>query len=268
MISFNKPSRKSLTILSIISLLFLFIAIFLTVREAQRQQEIRQRASGPACQVTLAICRWDPLPGATAYTVRVTEVGTGVIIKPDQSVSSSTLLLLFPAQPEKTYKCEVSAQNSCGNGPVVASPLVICPGLPTPISTPTPIPGATSTPTPIVTPTSTPGPTAASTPTATPTPTPTPTPIPTSTPTPTPVPTATPTPVPTSTPVPLPTPTPVVIVVATPVPPVSQFTPVPTQIVIAQPSPTIVPTGINGPIWAGGFGLALIVFGFILILII
>jgi len=174
--------------LSIGLLVILIAGIIFTILQVQQQQEIRQRAQTPtSCQVTQAKCTWSPAANATQYRATVTDTVSGAIVI-DQS--TTTTQIIFPAQPGRTYRCTVYAQNECGAG---------LPGTGT--ST---CPGPTPTPTPII---------------ITQTPTPTPTPSPTVTQTPTPTPTTTPTPaIITTTPIPTP-----VVIVTTPIP-----TPTPT----------------------------------------
>lgn len=188
----------------------------------------------PACAVTQALCQWDPVPGATSYTVQVNDITADsdqqIVLGPT-TIDAPQTQISFPAAPGKTYECTVSAVNSCGTGSETSAQ-ASCP-LPsvTPSETPTPTPTTPPTHTPV--PTETPAP-----PTATNTPVP---PTATSTPIP---PTATSTPVPPTamnTPVPgqptnTPTPTTVVaqgVPTDTPVPGVATDT----------PTPTIVPTG-------------------------
>lgn len=217
-----------------------------------------------SCEVTQAICRWDDTQtGITRYHVKVTETGSGSEIF-NGWVNHPTAEYVFPASPDKTYKCDVYAENECGPGPTTSA-TTTCPGVsitPTPTSTPTPTPTLTPVP-PTLTPTLTPRPTA--------TPTPTPTPTPTETPAPTLTPTATPTgiPIPTSTPVP----TSIVtsISTSTPIPVAPTFTPTPTPVqYIAQvtPRPTLPPTGDSKTtIMLGVGGIILTIIGGLLLFI-
>jgi len=118
-----KLSKKTF---SILFLLLLIIGISATVYEVKRQQDIRQRAQQPsACTTVQATCRWDSTPNATRYFVTVTEVASGTTIK-SEWVTHPTTALTFSAEPGKTYRCNVSAENSCGQGPS-ATGQITCP---------------------------------------------------------------------------------------------------------------------------------------------
>lgn len=119
-----KLSKKTF---SILFLLLLIIGISATVYEVKRQQEIRQRAQQPplACTTVQATCRWDPTPNVTRYFVTVSEVASGTTIK-SEWVTHPTTALTFSAEPGKTYRCNVSAENSCGQGPS-ATGQITCP---------------------------------------------------------------------------------------------------------------------------------------------
>lgn len=182
---FGNSSRNAL--ISVVLLIILIVGIVFTILQVQQQQEIRQRAQTPtSCQVAQGRCTWSPTVNATQYRATVTDTVSGAVVI-DQS--TTTTQIIFSAQPGRTYRCTVFAQNGCGAG-LPGTGVSTCPG-PTP--TPTPLPTATPTPTP----------------TASPTPTPTPTPTVAQTPTPTPVViTTTPTPIIiVTTPIPTPTPT-------------------------------------------------------------
>lgn len=212
-----KLSKESRIILLLI---LTFASIPITLYLVRRQQTTSGRAQTLSCPVIQAICSWDSLPGASGYHVTIRGLNNQLITEKDLDISNTSLA--FPASPSQLYKCEVTARNTCGMGPV-ANAQTICPGVPNIISTPTP--------TPIPTPT----------PTQTPIPTPTPTPLPTPIPTPTPISTPIPTPIPTPAPTPTPTPTPRLIAVITPapiptaspevkIPPKTFVTPLPTPI--------------------------------------
>lgn len=182
-------------IIGVLAILFLIGAVLLTVWLSQKQQETRQQAQVTSCPVQFAICKWDSLGGGYTYKVTIVDATTGTIIAQNSIAATQ---LSFPASSGKTYRCDVSAVNSCGEGPKSSGTGSACPGVvaQAPVaSTPTPTP----TPTPTLTPTPTPA-----------TPTPTPTPVP-------------PTPAP-STPTPT-TPTPIAV---TPTPPHAQPTLTPT----------------------------------------
>lgn len=151
------------------------LSIFLS----QQQQDVRQRAAEPvpSCVSNQAKCTWDAVANATTYHYKIIDVSSNAVIS-EGDIPSSTTQIAFTSQANKTYKCIVSAVNTCGVGPE-GQAIATCSISPTPTNTPVPL----------------------STPTATPIPTPTATPAPTNTPIPTPTPTV---PVPTSTGCPLP----------------------------------------------------------------
>lgn len=171
-------------ILGTLGILLLMGAVAITVWLSQRQQELRQQAQQPgSCSVQQAICRWDSVGAGYSYKVNIVDSATGTII-----VSSSVTgtQLAFPAGTGKTYRCEVSAVNGCGEGEKTSSSNSTCPGAPQApaiASTPTPTPTPAPTPTPVP-PTPTPVAAVPATPTPTPAPvvivqTPQPTPQPT-----------------------------------------------------------------------------------------
>jgi hypothetical protein len=120
-------------------------------------------AKALSCSFEQASCSWDPVVGATNYNVVITEVDSGSVIKNEQVASTNTKIT-FPVIQGKTYKCDVSATNSCGALSPTASQSLLCQveGFATPAPTPTPPPqGAppTPAPTPVPTPVPTPAPT-------------------------------------------------------------------------------------------------------------
>jgi hypothetical protein len=206
--------------------------------------------SGPsACIADQSTCSWDPSQNAQSYHYKVTEVDSQTVLKEGDTAATQ---VTFTSEAGKTYKCEVTVTNSCGNSSNSSQTTKLCPlpsATPTPTPTTTPVPSATPTPTGTPTPTTTPAPssTPTPTPTGTPVPTKTPTPTPTNTPTPTetPVPSATPTPTSTPTPTDTPTPTETPVPSLTPTPtPTIEVTPTPTVIVMTTPTPTLPATGI------------------------
>ena len=85
-----KISKKVIIVSLVIALLVLIVGV--TVYLVQQQTNTQQKATQstitptpvstiPACEVTQAICRWDPVSNATQYTVAITEVGSGTVVK-------------------------------------------------------------------------------------------------------------------------------------------------------------------------------------------
>ncbi len=183
--------------------------------------------SGGICRPNVGTCSWDGATGATSYHFKITNTTDNDAVVLEGDVESSVTGIDFPSVPGKTYKCEVTAVNECGE----SEPSNTTSKCPLPSVTPTPGPSGTPTPTPKPSATPTPKPSA--------TPTLTPTPKPSATPTPS------PTPTPTRTPTNSPTPTPTFVVSSTPTP-----TPTTPQGGIETPIPTLPPTG--SPLVVGG----------------
>ena len=110
------------------------------------------------CQFDKAGCVWEPVSGATKYTVKVTEVETGANIA-NQTINAPTVKTSFPVVQGRTYKCEVSAINNCGATGGTNEDTLLCEAdafvSPTPVPTqaqppPTPTPLPTPTPAPPV----------------------------------------------------------------------------------------------------------------------
>lgn len=198
------------------------------------------------CRPNIGKCEWVQIPNriggaVTKYNYKVTDVGSGDVIKEGVSETSKDCSSDFPdfqtcqsvefqSKPGVTYKCEVTAKSECGTG-TPGSATSTCP-TPTPTPSPSPSPSPSSSPSP------------------------SPTPNPTEAPTETPIPTQTvaPTPVPTETVVITPAPTEIVVVVTQP----------PTE-AISTPIPTLPPTG--NPLVMGGIigGLLFVLSGLALL---
>lgn len=80
---------------------------------------------GNQCQFDQASCSWDSISGAVTYSVKVTEVDTSKVVK-SESVSSSTTRVTFPITNGNTYKCEITAVNSCGQSGGTGSDSLLC----------------------------------------------------------------------------------------------------------------------------------------------
>lgn len=124
------------------------------------------------CNFTQASCTWDLATDGSSYKVKITEVETLSVVK-EETLAPTIGKTVFSINQGKTYKCDVSAVNSCGTASIAASDELLCqvdakisPTVP-PTSTPTPTPPSATVP-PTIPPTVAP-----------PTPTTTVTPIPT-----------------------------------------------------------------------------------------
>lgn len=151
--------------------------IGLTVYLLQSQQDVRSRAQseitptpsqscptpaqvqnvlvefpncvGDICNFTEASCSWNSVAEATKYQLTVSQVESGSVVKNEQ-VEAAITRVVFPVTQNKTYKCDVSAINSCGTSGAAGSHSLLCEVdaiVATPRPTPTPIP-PTSTPIP------------------------------------------------------------------------------------------------------------------------
>lgn len=127
---------------------------------------------GSACSSTQASCSWDAVTGAVSYTVKVTEIETGTIVKNNQIITAPPLTLVFSINNGKTYQCDVAATNACGTSGQIGTDQRLCETavVATPVPTATPAPTTTqptATPVPtltttVIAPTNTPVPTIAS----------------------------------------------------------------------------------------------------------
>lgn len=70
---------------------------------------------GDNCSLVQASCSWGAVAGATSYSVKITETDTSTLIKSETVTTNDTYI--FPVTQNRTYRCEVSAINSCGTGP-------------------------------------------------------------------------------------------------------------------------------------------------------
>ena len=76
------------------------------------------------CSYTQGKCSWDTLSGATGYNVIVTNIGTSaqVLNLPAYTSTSSA----FPVATSATFRCDVTAINTCGVGAVVGTGSLLC----------------------------------------------------------------------------------------------------------------------------------------------
>lgn len=93
---------------------------------------------GDICNFTQASCSWNSVAGATKYQLTITEVDTSTIIKNGEEEAAITRVV-FPITQNRTYKCEVSAKNSCGASGQSGSHSLLC-EVDAAVVTPTPIP--------------------------------------------------------------------------------------------------------------------------------
>lgn len=115
------------------------------------------------CSLTQANCSWSAASGAANYNVKITEVDSGRLVG-EEVVTGGSTNLVFPVNQGSTYRCVVSARNSCNVSGAEESVDALCSvqGI---LSSPTPVPSVypapiqstpTPTPRPSVTPTPTP----------------------------------------------------------------------------------------------------------------
>lgn len=80
---------------------------------------------GDQCNFTQASCSWTSLVGATKYQVTVTQVDDGTSIS-NEAVDASVTTKTFDVKDGFTYKCDVSAINSCGTAGAAGSNTLLC----------------------------------------------------------------------------------------------------------------------------------------------
>ncbi|HVT01485.1 MAG TPA: hypothetical protein VHE53_04625 [Patescibacteria group bacterium] len=99
---------------------------------------------GSQCNFTQAKCSWGSVSGATSYKLVVTEVESGTVVVNEQP-SAGTTSKIFNVTANKTYKCDVSAVNSCGATGAAGSHSLLCAVdalVETPTATPAPVQNA------------------------------------------------------------------------------------------------------------------------------
>lgn len=103
---------------------------------------------GSSCSSSQASCSWDAVSGAVSYTVKVTEIDTGTIVKNNQIVTSPPLTIVFSINNGKTYQCDAAATNACGTSGQIGTDQRLCQAqvvaTPTPSAIPTIGPTATT----------------------------------------------------------------------------------------------------------------------------
>jgi len=77
------------------------------------------------CNFTQASCSWGTVNGAANFQVTVTEVESGTTVY-NQQVPAATLTVTFAITQNRTYKCDVSAINSCGQAGPAGTHSLLC----------------------------------------------------------------------------------------------------------------------------------------------
>lgn len=80
---------------------------------------------GTQCNFTEASCTWAATNGAVSYSVKVTQVESGTVTK-TTTVTAPTVTTSFPVEQGKTYRCDISAINSCGTSGEAGSAQAVC----------------------------------------------------------------------------------------------------------------------------------------------
>lgn len=161
--------KHLLTVLQIIVIATLFYAISLTFKlptQVSAQACTTPAAvtnvvvtypdcTGSTCLFTQANCTWAAVTGAASYQITATEVDSNTVVK-NQTVDSATTKVVFPVTSGKTYKCDVTAINSCGQSGGTGSDTLLCKidGITSaPTAVPTSAPLVKNTPIPTLAPT-------------------------------------------------------------------------------------------------------------------
>lgn len=103
-------------------------------------------ASAQQCNFDMAACSWSATTGAVSYSIKVTEIDTGNVIK-NERVGGTVTRYAFPVTQNRTYRCEVAAINSCGESGQTGEASALCAveGL---VASPSPSPSVAPTSTP------------------------------------------------------------------------------------------------------------------------
>ncbi len=164
-------NKRTALVLGAVVVAFLGV-IGLTVYLLQGQQDVRSRAQtepppqastsqscptpaqvqnvqvefpncvGDVCNFTEASCSWTSVAGATKYQLKISQVESGEVVRNEQ-IEAAVTRVQFAVTQNKTYKCEVSAINSCGATGPVGSHQLLCEvdaAVATPTPPPTPLP--------------------------------------------------------------------------------------------------------------------------------
>ncbi|MFI5265140.1 MAG: hypothetical protein ACHQT7_00130 [Candidatus Levyibacteriota bacterium] len=100
---------------------------------------------GVNCNPTQATCTWGAANGAANYSIKVTEIDSNTVIN-TQTLPAATLNFTFGVTSGKTYKCDVTAVNSCGANGTTGTFSLLCQTDVVSTPTPTLVPGATVPP--------------------------------------------------------------------------------------------------------------------------
>jgi len=96
-----------------------------TPAQVQNVQVEFPNCTGDVCNFTEAACSWNAVAGATKYKLTVTQVESAAVVK-NEEVDAALNRVVFPITQNKTYKCDVSAINSCGAVGVAGSHSLFC----------------------------------------------------------------------------------------------------------------------------------------------
>lgn len=80
---------------------------------------------GTQCNFTQASCSWAAVNGATSYSVKITQVESGTVTS-TTTVNAPTVTTAFTVEQGKTYRCDISAVNSCGTSGQAGSAQALC----------------------------------------------------------------------------------------------------------------------------------------------
>lgn len=80
---------------------------------------------GTQCNFAEANCSWAAVNGAASYSISVTQVDSGTVTT-TTTVTAPTVTSAFPVEQGKTYRCDITAINSCGASGAVGSAQAVC----------------------------------------------------------------------------------------------------------------------------------------------
>lgn len=81
--------------------------------------------TGTQCNFSQASCSWTGVNGATSYNVKISQVESGTITS-TTTVTAPAVTTQFAVEQGKTYRCEISAVNSCGASGQAGSAEALC----------------------------------------------------------------------------------------------------------------------------------------------